>query len=329
MEIRCHIVVTMSYWGSSERLHRGELLGSYRYYSYGWLPSWWRRERGYWYGFNSKEWEWGVGDGYRLQDYGERMYMTRLGRFMSVDPLIVRDRKYLWLSPYSFAGLNPVNAVDLDGLEPVGRGYFEGQRAIAPEKGAEERELYWWKWMNKKWERIGQIGLKSSSWTEIWFKKGVRYWMVGKTTIEVLTTAMSKSKVSRVLITSSGRTVREQALAMYWMIKTKGADYARRLYAKYGDMVIDVAQQAIEQGKGKEEVINLIEAKIKEVGPRRVSRHIIGEDYSRLNVIDIAPSSIGSKLSLFIRTLREDERVKWIITPDKDPGLHVEIEQQK
>ena len=58
-----------------------------------------------------------VGDGYRLQDYGERMYMTRLGRFMSVDPLIVRGKKYLWLSPYSFAGLNPVNAVDLDGLE--------------------------------------------------------------------------------------------------------------------------------------------------------------------------------------------------------------------
>ena len=37
---------------------------------------------------------------------------------MGIYVLIAEDRKYIWLSPYSFAGLNPVWAIDLDGLEP-------------------------------------------------------------------------------------------------------------------------------------------------------------------------------------------------------------------
>ena len=65
----------------------------------------------YRFGFNRKE------DIHELsdwQDYGERMYMTRLGRFPNIDPLTA---KFPMLSPFQFASLNPIANIDLDGLE--------------------------------------------------------------------------------------------------------------------------------------------------------------------------------------------------------------------
>ncbi len=50
------------------------------------------------------------------QDYGMRMYMKRLGRFPTVDPL---HYKYAYYSPYHFAGNKPIVAVDLDGREDL------------------------------------------------------------------------------------------------------------------------------------------------------------------------------------------------------------------
>ncbi len=69
----------------------------------------------YRYAFNGKEHVdqiYGVDDAY---DYGFRYYDPRLGRFMSVDPLAA---KYPFYTPYSFAGNTPIQAIDLDGLEP-------------------------------------------------------------------------------------------------------------------------------------------------------------------------------------------------------------------
>jgi len=49
-------------------------------------------------------------------NYGERISDPRTGgRFFSVDPL---SQKYPWLSPYQFAGNNPIKFIDLDGAEP-------------------------------------------------------------------------------------------------------------------------------------------------------------------------------------------------------------------
>ena len=70
----------------------------------------------YRYGFNGKENDNEVkGDG-NQQDYGMRIYDSRLGRFLSVDPI---SGDYPWFSPYHFAGNTPVWAIDLDGLEPT------------------------------------------------------------------------------------------------------------------------------------------------------------------------------------------------------------------
>ena len=68
----------------------------------------------YRYGFNGKEKDdetFGEGDEY---DYGMRIYDSRLGRFMSIDPLTA---KYPWWTPYQFAGNMPIRAIDLDGKE--------------------------------------------------------------------------------------------------------------------------------------------------------------------------------------------------------------------
>lgn len=67
----------------------------------------------YRYGFNGKENDPSISAG--TQDYGMRISDTRLGRFLSVDPLTM---SYPWYTPYQFAGNKPINSIDLDGLEP-------------------------------------------------------------------------------------------------------------------------------------------------------------------------------------------------------------------
>ncbi|MGB3869378.1 MAG: RHS repeat-associated core domain-containing protein, partial [Flavobacteriales bacterium] len=80
------------------------------------------QKQGYRFGFNGKENDNEVyGATGTFQDYGERAYDTRVGRFFSVDP-IAND--YPWYSPYQFAGNKPIWAVDLDGLEEFFRTDF-------------------------------------------------------------------------------------------------------------------------------------------------------------------------------------------------------------
>jgi RHS repeat-associated protein len=70
----------------------------------------------YRYGFNGKENDNEVKGEGNQQDYGMRIYDGRLGRFLSVDPLI---KKLPWLSPYSFAGNNPIALIEKDGGQPI------------------------------------------------------------------------------------------------------------------------------------------------------------------------------------------------------------------
>jgi RHS repeat-associated protein len=70
----------------------------------------------YRYGFNGKENDNDVKGEGNQQDYGNRIYDPRLGRFLSVDPL---QKKFPALSSYQFCGDNPIATIDLDGLEPA------------------------------------------------------------------------------------------------------------------------------------------------------------------------------------------------------------------
>ena len=68
----------------------------------------------YRFGFNNKEKDNEVIGEENFQDYGFRFYNTRLGRFISVDPL---TKSYPELTTYQFASNTTLQAIDLDGLE--------------------------------------------------------------------------------------------------------------------------------------------------------------------------------------------------------------------
>ena len=68
----------------------------------------------YRYGFNGKENDNDVKGQGNQQDYGLRIYDTRIGRFLSVDPL---GRDYPWNSTYAFAENDVIRNIDLDGGE--------------------------------------------------------------------------------------------------------------------------------------------------------------------------------------------------------------------
>jgi len=70
----------------------------------------------YRYGFNGKEKDNEIKGESNQFDYGWRVYDPRVGRFLSYDPL---HKEYNDLSPYHFAGNNPIKNLDRDGGEPL------------------------------------------------------------------------------------------------------------------------------------------------------------------------------------------------------------------
>ncbi|MCE9539606.1 MAG: hypothetical protein K8R85_10350, partial [Bacteroidetes bacterium] len=82
----------------------------------------------YRFGFNGKENDNEVKGQGNQQDYGMRFYDNRLGRFLSIDPLIMQ---YPELTPYQFASNMPIWAIDRDGLEawPTTRQWTYDDRA--------------------------------------------------------------------------------------------------------------------------------------------------------------------------------------------------------
>jgi RHS repeat-associated protein len=68
----------------------------------------------YRYGFGSKEKDHemkGKGNSY---DFGARIYDPRLGRWLSLDPLM---SKYPGMSPYNYTANNPILYIDQDGKD--------------------------------------------------------------------------------------------------------------------------------------------------------------------------------------------------------------------
>ncbi len=77
--------------------------------------SWVASSSSYRFGFQGQEKDNEMkGDGNSL-DFGARIYDSRLGRFLSVDPLF---KKYIYLSSYSFAANNPIKFIDKNDENP-------------------------------------------------------------------------------------------------------------------------------------------------------------------------------------------------------------------
>jgi RHS repeat-associated protein len=108
----------------------------------------------YRYGFNGKEKDDEVkGKGLQI-DYGFRVYDSRIGKFLSQDPLF---KSYPWYTPYQFAGNKPIAAIDLDGLE---------EKIVimhSTQSGKVRREVYDYKTLRKTTD---YIGVKNSARTQ-------------------------------------------------------------------------------------------------------------------------------------------------------------------
>jgi RHS repeat-associated protein len=71
------------------------------------------------YLYNGKELasgEFEDGSGLDWYEYGMREYDAQIGRFFRIDPL---TDEYPYLTPYQYAGCEPIANVDMDGLEPL------------------------------------------------------------------------------------------------------------------------------------------------------------------------------------------------------------------
>jgi hypothetical protein len=113
---------------------------------------------------------------------------------------------------------------------------------------------------------------------------------------------------------------------MYENIERHGVSHQKKLYGAYGDKVIDEYSFLKQKGKNRTQVIIGMTTKINALGPRNVSRH--AGNPNKLNVIDIAPSSISLALrNRFESAVNSDPRVSKFLVPPKDPAYHLEIPQ--
>jgi WXG100 family type VII secretion target len=141
----------------------------------------------------------------------------------------------------------------------------------------------------------------------------------------VLNDILQTSNNDSATITSTARTVEDQARIMYGNIERQGVAEQKRLYGVNGDKVIDAYVAAKAEGLGEMEIRARMVEKINELGPTNVSKHLA--DPAVLNVIDVSPNSIANREE-FEAAVRADPRVSKFLTPsDGDPAYHIEIPQ--
>jgi hypothetical protein len=147
-------------------------------------------------------------------------------------------------------------------------------------------------------------------------------------TIGVLTDILRTAGCDSCLITSTSRTPAEQARIMFNNIVSQGVVKQKALYAAAGDTVIVEFENAKRAGKSNDQIIAAMEAKIRAVGPDKVSHHCA--DPAKLNVVDVAPSSIAKQQAFqaAVNAALKQGKVSKFLTPgNNDPAFHIEIPQ--
>lgn len=143
--------------------------------------------------------------------------------------------------------------------------------------------------------------------------------VVSEKSLNILREVGEKTKNYIITITSTARDPYNQARVMYDNIVKKGMKEQRNTYKAPGQKVLDTYENAKTKGKNKQEIIKEMEAKIKELGPKNVSKHC--EDPRVTNVFDITQTMSNPKD--FKREIAS--RVDKIL--DENACYHIEIKQ--
>lgn len=150
--------------------------------------------------------------------------------------------------------------------------------------------------------------------------------VVSTYTRDVLSAVMQRSGVDRVVVTSTYRTVEEEARVMYANVERRGVDHELNLYAKPGREVIKEYARSKGAGNPPERIIDDMVHKIKELGAYNVSHH--AADPAVLSVFDIAPRSVV-KQGEFEAAITAEHRVSKFFKPPQDSSYHLEVPQPK
>lgn len=160
---------------------------------------------------------------------------------------------------------------------------------------------------------------------------------IGATTERVLTEVGDALGIDEMVITSTQRTPRTQAEAMYANI----ADGRNIRYKWAGEQVCDVCRTMRGQKKPKEEIIAAMVKRIEELSEQgyRVSNHCVSDAvYDRTNVIDVSYRNMPTAKAIeAIKAFALRIEVVKIIQPlsyklqgydAAEPAIHLEIKQQ-
>lgn len=148
---------------------------------------------------------------------------------------------------------------------------------------------------------------------------------------KIIEAVMLAAGVKAITISSTLRTAKDQARAMYDNLSLPGGvANARKLYKTAGQKIIAVYEQQRKEGKSANQIRAAMEKKINEIGPEVVTKH--AKDPSKINVIDIAPSSVPvAKRAEFVAKMKDAKKqgkVTVFLEPGQgDPAYHIEIVQ--
>jgi len=159
---------------------------------------------------------------------------------------------------------------------------------------------------------------------KISFESSANASAVTDTAFRVLKEICAKACQKSARITSTARSVEDQARIMYDNIGRDGVASQRRLYAAAGDMVIDVYEAEKKKKSSRSAAEAAMVEKINDLGPANVSNHLA--QGTAICTIDVAPSSISDEnQEKFLEEAAAHPSVARLLQPPNDRAYHLEI----
>lgn len=143
--------------------------------------------------------------------------------------------------------------------------------------------------------------------------------VVSEKSLNILRQVGEETKNFLITITSTARDPYNQARVMYDNIVKKGMKEQRNTYKPPGQRVLDAYEDAKAKGKNRNDIIKGMEAKIKEVGPTKVSKHC--GDPNVINVFDVTQGMSNPQ------DFKKNITSKIATVLDENGCYHLEIKQ--